>query len=107
VIAYSEDVKRRVLGVTAPRLITAECALQMATGALKVLGADLAVATTGVGGPGAEEGRPAGTVFVAVASAEHSEVREFGFAGGPTEVLAQTVSAALDMVEAALSRPAA
>src|SRR5215218_5482372 len=58
IVAYETAVKRRVLGVTAVRIISAECATQLAEGALRVSGADLAVAVTGVGGPDPEEGRP-------------------------------------------------
>jgi nicotinamide-nucleotide amidase len=102
IVAYSTAVKRELLGVTAPRAITADCATQMAEGALRALGADLAVSTTGAGGPGEEEGRPAGTVFIAVAWPAASEVREFHFTGEPSEVLGQTVDAAIRMLETRL-----
>lgn len=71
IVAYDSAVKTSVLAVD-PRLI-AECgvvsepvARSMAAGARRVLGADLGVATTGVAGPGAQAGVPAGTVCLAV-----------------------------------------
>lgn len=98
VVAYAAEVKFAVLGVRPGPVITAECARQMARGARRVLGADLAVAVTGAGGPGPEEGRPAGTVFLAVATPAGEQVRERLFAGGPDEVLRQTAEAALAML---------
>ena len=86
-----------MLGVDPGPVISARAAEQMARGALRVLGADYAVAVTGAGGPGPEEGRPQGTVFVAVAVATDVavEVGEHRFDGDPTEVVEATVHAAL------------
>lgn len=73
-VTYSDAWKRDRLGVPAGILaahgaVSEPVALAMAEGALKAAGADVAVATTGVAGPGPDErGVPQGTVFVAVAS---------------------------------------
>src|SRR5215210_2960067 len=67
VVAYSPKVKFDVLQVTPGPLVSEQCALEMAQGAADVLGADATVSTTGAGGPGSEEGHPAGTVYVGVA----------------------------------------
>jgi nicotinamide-nucleotide amidase len=75
VVAYASEVKFDVLGVQQGPVITALCAEQMAWGARRVLGADVAVAVTGVGGPDPEEGCPPGTVYVAVASPTPSASR--------------------------------
>lgn len=102
VVAYQTSLKQELLGVTTERVITAECATQMAIGCLRVTGADLAVAITGVGGPDPEEGRPAGTVFVCVADRHGSEVFEHAFAGDPEAVVDQATVAALQhLVDAA------
>lgn len=71
VTAYATDLKARVLGVDAGLLdrvgaVDGEVARQMALGVRTVCGADLGVATTGVAGPSEQDGRPVGTVFVAV-----------------------------------------
>ena len=71
VVSYATDVKATVLGVDADLLarsgpVHPEVALQMARGVRALLGADVGVATTGVAGPGPQDGHPAGTVFVAV-----------------------------------------
>ncbi|MGH9295243.1 MAG: nicotinamide-nucleotide amidohydrolase family protein, partial [Acidimicrobiales bacterium] len=67
VVSYAGDVKREVLQLSPGPVISAEAAVQMAEGARRALGADVGISTTGVAGPDAEEGRPVGTVFGAVA----------------------------------------
>jgi nicotinamide-nucleotide amidase len=95
VVAYSEQVKFELLGVERGPVITAACARQMATGAARLLGADFAVATTGVGGPGPQEDLPEGTVFIAVGTANGSDVREYRFSGDPTAIVEQATQQAL------------
>ncbi|GAA2442778.1 CinA family protein [Agromyces soli] len=95
IVAYEASVKFELLGVTPGPVVTARAAEQMATGARERLGADAAVAVTGVGGPGEEEGRPAGTVYVAAALGDRVHVGEHHFDGDPAEVVAATVRAAL------------
>ena len=65
VVSYASEVKFDVLGVPQGPVVTEEAAAAMAEGACRVLGADVAVATTGVAGPAEQEGLPAGTVFYA------------------------------------------
>ncbi len=67
VASYATDVKRSVLGVTAERVVSGECAEQMAEGARRVLGADVGIAATGVAGPDEQDGQPVGTVWFALA----------------------------------------
>lgn len=69
-VAYLPEVKEESLGVPGDLIaehgvVSAPCALAMADGARDRLGADWAVATTGVAGPASSEGKPPGTVFVA------------------------------------------
>ncbi|MGO4258184.1 CinA family protein [Marmoricola sp. RAF53] len=110
VVAYRPEVKFQVLGVTPGPVNCASCAVQMADGALRLLEADVAVAATGVGGPGPDEGVPAGTVFVAVARrGQSAAVEELHLAGSPGEVLDGTVDACLRSLVRALTtgvRPA-
>ena len=63
IVAYMTEVKRSVLGVTAENVVSEEGARQLATGARRVLGADVGLGITGVAGPDEQEGQPAGTVF--------------------------------------------
>ncbi len=79
VVAYATDLKAVVLGVD-PDLLAAggavqeEVARQMALGVCRLLGAAVGVATTGVAGPDPQDGRPVGTVFVAVARGGEARV---------------------------------
>lgn len=70
VVSYVTEVKRNVLGVTAERAVSGECAAQMAEGARRVLGADVGVGITGVAGPAEQEGVPVGTVWFGIALGE-------------------------------------
>jgi nicotinamide-nucleotide amidase len=100
-VAYASHVKFGVLGVEPGPVITERCAEQMAAGVARLLKADVAVSTTGAGGPGPEEGRPPGTVFIAVVAGSHTAVRKYEFGGEPAEVVrAATVQALRDLAGA-------
>ena len=79
IIAYSNELKERLLGVRRETLeqygaVSEETAIEMARGCLEATGADYAVATTGISGPtGATETKPLGLVYVAVAKRVRSE----------------------------------
>jgi len=63
VVAYSSAVKHDLLDVPEGPVVSAAAARAMASGAGRLLGADVAVAVTGVGGPGQQDGEPPGTVM--------------------------------------------
>lgn len=73
VVAYADDTKQRLLGVS-PELLAAHGAVsepvarQMAIGATRALGADVAVSVTGIAGPdGGSAEKPVGTVWLGFA----------------------------------------
>lgn len=72
VIAYSNRVKEQLLGVRSETLlregaVSEATALEMARGARRLFGSDLALATTGIAGPGGgTEGKPVGLVYIAL-----------------------------------------
>lgn len=105
VVAYQVSTKVDVLGVD-PSVdpCSADCAVQMAVGVRERLGADLAVATMGVGGPEPEDGHAPGTVYIGWASDQDRGHRGFRFEGGPVEVLEQSVEAALVVLRGRLER---
>ena len=87
VVAYSNEVKERVLGVPREILetvgaVSPECARAMAEGVRRLLNADLALATTGIAGPtGGTPTKPVGLVYIALAHPSGVEVREHRFVG--------------------------
>jgi nicotinamide-nucleotide amidase len=102
VLAYGNSAKISVLGVP-PELIAArgavsrEVALAMGEGVLSLFRADLAIAVTGVAGPGGgSRGKPVGTVWVAVvAPCGVRYAHRFRFPGGRESVRRETVRASL------------
>jgi nicotinamide-nucleotide amidase len=102
VVAYAAEVKFEVLGVPPGPVITGECAGAMAAGARKLLGADLAVSVTGVGGPGEEEGQPAGTVWLAVSGPGRDRTEREHFRGDPAQVVTAAGQRALELVRDAM-----
>ncbi len=100
VVAYAGDVKAGLLGVPADLLarvgaVDPEVARRMALGARDRLAATYAVATTGVAGPGPQDGRPAGEVHLAVAGPRGCETRSLALPGDRAGVRAATVRQAL------------
>ena len=96
VTAYATELKAQVLGVDAARLasvgpVDAQVAQEMADGAAQLLGADVAVATTGVAGPGPADGHEAGTVYIAAIAPWGSVWRLLQLEGQRSQIRAQTV----------------
>ncbi len=81
-VTYAEAAKTAILGVDRELMVRCDAvsepvAAAMAAGARRVTGADYALATTGFAGPtGGAEGRPVGTVFIALAGPEGDPVVE-------------------------------
>jgi nicotinamide-nucleotide amidase len=67
VVSYATDVKRSLLEVDAPVVVSEEAARQMAEGAQRALGADVGIAVTGVAGPTEQDGVAVGTVCFGLA----------------------------------------
>lgn len=78
-ITYSNAAKARILGVAEQTLATdgavsAPAAAQMAAGARRLYGVDVAVSITGIAGPGgATSTKPVGTVYLHVSAADGYE----------------------------------
>lgn len=110
VIAYANDVKTSLLGVPDTLLssvgaVSEECAAAMAEGAARLFGAGLAVASTGIAGPGGGTARkPVGLVYLAVTGPGGTIVARHQFAGDRAAVTEAAVEAALAMVESEVGR---
>ena len=107
VISYANSVKENVLGVPAATLaergaVSGETAAAMAAGARRLTGADLAVAVTGIAGPGGGSAqKPVGTVWFGLASASGVHTEKKLFSGDRDKVRAQAVTHALGILSVA------
>ncbi len=87
IVAYSNDIKERTLGVKHSTLeqhgaVSEQTARQMVEGVRQLMDSDFAIATTGIAGPdGGTPEKPVGTVWIAVASRTHTEAALLNFPG--------------------------
>lgn len=105
VVAYSPEVKFGLLGVPRGPVVTRECAVTMARATADLLGADLCVAATGLGGPDPDpdEDEPPGAVWLAAVGPDGAERTEHHvFEGDPAAVLTATTERALTLLRAML-----
>lgn len=104
VVSYSNEAKSELLGVDENALlecgaVSEEVAAQMAEGARRNFGADLAVAVTGIAGPGGgSEEKPVGLVYVAVCDGDGVYGERCEFAGTREEIKEQTADKALELL---------
>jgi len=110
VVAYSYEAKEALLGVHPKTLertgaVSEETAIEMVSGALARYGASIAVAVTGVAGPGGgTPDKPVGTVWIGwKRRGGYARAELFHFDGDRDSVRRQTVAAALDGVRRILT----
>lgn len=101
-VTYLPEVKERVLGVAAETIardgvVSERCVREMAAGARRVFGADVAVAVTGVAGPEPHDGRPPGDVWLALDAGDVTHARFMRMQGARDQVVRWTEQAALDL----------
>lgn len=107
VVAYATEVKESVLGVPAsviagPGVVSSACASAMASGVRDLTGATYAVSTTGVAGPGEQDGVRPGTVYVGVAGPGSPTAVALELSGDRATVQEQATREALSAVAAIL-----
>ena len=94
-LTYATDTKASVLGVDA-ELLTVEgpvhpqVAVQMADGARSLFDTDVALATTGVAGPGSADAHPVGTFYVACTGLGRSPAVRRHLVAGPRAAIRST-----------------
>jgi nicotinamide-nucleotide amidase len=98
VVAYSPAAKQSVLGVPVGPVVSSVAASAMAAGVARLLGADIAVAVTGVGGPDELEGQPPGTVWFGIHAHDTTEAQLERFAGEPDDIVTATRATALRLL---------
>ena len=110
VVAYSNEVKVSELGVPEALLeehgaVSAEVAEAMARGARERLGADVAVAVTGIAGPdGGTPEKPVGLVYLHAEGPDGGHGREFSFPGDRASIRARSAVGALHLVRRLLTQ---
>jgi nicotinamide-nucleotide amidase len=110
VVAYANEVKEAALGVPAELLtahgaVSAEVAEAMARGARERLGADVAVAVTGIAGPGGgTDEKPVGLVYLHAEGPDGGVARELTFPGDRASIRARSAVMALHLVRRLLTR---
>jgi nicotinamide-nucleotide amidase len=113
IIAYANAVKTQVLGVPPLVLeshgaVSEACAAAMASGARRVLGADVAVAVTGIAGPaGGTPEKPVGTVCLAWSGGGLDRVMTVLLRGDRDRIRLLSASRALDGIRRGLARTGA
>ncbi|MEU4650747.1 CinA family protein [Nocardia fluminea] len=98
VVAYATEVKQQVLGVPDVPVVSETAATAMAEGVRSLMDADLAVATTGAGGPDPQDGEDPGSVWFCVASREDARAVHRQYDGDPAQVVDQSVQYALELL---------
>ncbi len=97
-VAYDSQVKFDLLGVPEGPVVSEKAATAMARGAARALGADVGLGITGVAGPATQEGRPVGTVFMAVADKSGVEAREIHLPGDRQHIRQFAAISLLDLL---------
>lgn len=104
VVAYSYEAKVAVLGVSWDTLntfgaVSRETVLEMANGAKKLFGVDIAVSVSGIAGPGGgTPEKPVGTTWIALTEKGSDWAQEFHFSGNRDEIKSAATDAALQML---------
>lgn len=104
IVSYSNEIKAALLGVSHETLtvygaVSKETVLEMARGARKALGVDIAVSVSGIAGPGGgTDEKPVGTTWVGLSAANVDLARHFLWHGGRQQNKQQSAEAALQIV---------
>lgn len=110
IVTYSNEAKERFLDVPGEILdcygaVSGQVAEAMAKGAISFAGADVAIAVTGIAGPGGgSQEKPVGLVYMACCVKDEVTVRKHNFKGDRQAVRESTVNAALELVIECLTK---
>ena len=109
IVAYSYEAKERLLGVAHGTLydhgaVSEATAREMARGARRTMGADIAVAVTGIAGPGGElPGKPIGLTWIALSARDVERAQEYVWDSDREGNKARSAQAALEILAEYLS----
>ena len=104
VIAYANEVKADVLGVSSQTLdtfgaVSKETVIEMARGVRRILDSDIGVAISGIAGPGGgTDEKPVGTTVIGMSALEKETSKLFVFTGDRLDIKTQAARAAMQLV---------
>lgn len=104
VVAYSNEIKARLLGVSEETLrvygaVSEQTAAEMSEGIRKTIGVDVGVGITGIAGPGGGTAeKPVGLVYISVSGKDGTVVQEHHFRGTRSEIKQQSAEHALSLI---------
>ena len=110
VVAYSNEAKRELVGVSAETIdscgaVSPEVARELAAGVRERLSSDIGVGVTGIAGPeGGSEEKPVGLVCFAVSGAEGSVERSIQLPGSRDDVRDRSTTVAMHLVRTFLEQ---
>ncbi len=105
IIAYDDRVKIALLDVSVGTIerygaVSFGCAGEMAAGVQRRLGSDVALAITGIAGPGGgSEEKPVGTVFIALAAGDKTRIVRYYSTGDRSSNKHASARAALELLQ--------
>jgi nicotinamide-nucleotide amidase len=102
-VVYTAEEKQRVLGVSretieGPGVVSEACARELAAGARRLFGADVAVSFTGAAGPEPHAGAEPGTVWIGLDAGEVVHARGIRLSGDRERIRGWSAQAGLDLV---------
>lgn len=109
IVAYSNEIKRRLLSVSQKTLdsvgaVSDACAREMARGVRIALATDVGISSTGIAGPGGATARkPVGLVYIAVSTPEAETVRELRLSGDRQQIMRESARLALALAHSVIN----
>lgn len=109
-VTYANEAKEQFAGVSHDTLerygaVSEQTASEMCYGSKEIAGADIALSTTGIAGPGGgTEEKPVGLVYIGCCYHDKTVVRKCNFSGSREEVRRQSVETALDLAIECLNK---
>lgn len=103
-ITYSREVKMLVAGVSKETIekygvVSSKTALEMAKGGQKALNVDYCISFTGNAGPGVQDNKPVGDIFIGLSFKDQSIVEHFSFEGTRNEIRKEAVLKGWEILE--------
>ena len=103
-ITYANEAKEKILGVKRETLekygaVSEETAREMAQGARRISGSDIALSVTGIAGPGGGTAKkPVGLVYIALADGDETVVKRLNLSGDRDSVRQQTCECVFELI---------